>query len=756
MIGLLYDFVHVLVMALAIVSAVCSFVFADADLPAVIAVTMLSCVIAVLPPKLKSRGRILLGGMLLAVLSGVILTREADTRMDFIREHLWVLAVFLGCVGCVLFNHACRYIRNLRIIPVLAGTAVLLFSLFASIPMRRPAVLAILLWIVLSLCELIQNRWRKEGDGETEVHMVFSFPVIAVLFLILSLLKIPAVPYDWKFAKDLLKELRSGYELVKETLNLQNSWDEEDAEVGFSEDSRFFGRIGGSSYKVFEALSNHSAGEELRLMGKTFDTFEGRSWIKKDDSEENCRMYDILETISAIQRFDPDHVRDYIRIGTLQIAPEGLRTAHVFSPVKSIPEAVNEETVQKGGDLLFSKQNRRRYAVRFYRLNRSYEGFEALLNQNAETIDPISEEGLKNAESMVSGEDLSGITLAGLQAYRTRIREVYGEKPILSDRAEALLEEELAGIESGYQKLLKIESMLSRMNYTTSPGTLPEYVNSAESFLDYFLFESGEGYCTHFASAFVLLSRYLGIPARYVQGYCFVTEEGTTQVMSDTAHAWPQAYLEGIGWLDFEPSPGRKRASGWTVRKDTENEDGDSAEDMAAWYRERYGTQDGKEPVNPEGNEPSRKPEGSSFFAVLSLSVLFLLAFIPMDLFYRKIRYRRMSLKEKVRDRFEACMRILKRMGLKIREGETLSEFARRASQSLGAEVLTFIFDYETMIYGERPVSEEDAVKMEQACSALRKLFWQRLTQRGNREEEEPSGTPGRQESDSGGKSGHP
>ena len=79
MIGLLYDFVHVLVMALAIVSAVCSFVFADADLPAVIAVTMLSCVIAVLPPKLKSRGRILLAGMVLAVLSGMTLTREASS-----------------------------------------------------------------------------------------------------------------------------------------------------------------------------------------------------------------------------------------------------------------------------------------------------------------------------------------------------------------------------------------------------------------------------------------------------------------------------------------------------------------------------------------------------------------------------------------------------------------------------------------------------------------------------------------------------
>ena len=737
MIGLLYDFVHVLVMALAIVSAVCSFVFADADLPAVIAVTMLSCVIAVLPPKLKSRGRILLAGMVLAVLFGMTLTREAGTRMEFIREHLSVLAVFLGCV---LFNHACRYIRNLRIIPVLAGTAVLLFSLFASIPLKRPAVLAILLWIVLSLCELIQNRWRKEGDGEMEVHMVFSFPVIAVLFLILSLLKIPAVPYDWKFAKDLLKELRSGYELIKETLNLQNSWDEEDAEVGFSEDSRFFGRIGGSSYKVFETVSNHSAGEELRLMGKTFDTFEGRSWIKKDDSEENSRMYDILETISAIQTFDPDHVRDYIRSSTLQIAPEGLRTAHVFSPIKSIPEVVNEETIQKGGDLLFSKQNRRRYAVGFYRLNRSYEGFEALLNQNAETIDPISEESLKNAESMISGEDLSDISPAGLQAYRTRIHEVYGEKPALSDRTEELLEEELAGIESEYQKLLKIESMLSRMNYTTSPGTLPEAVNSAETFLDYFLFESGEGYCTHFASAFVLLSRHLGIPARYVQGYCFVTEEGTTQVMSDKAHAWPQAYLEGIGWLDFEPSPGRKRASGWAVRKDTETDGEDSEEDMAAWYRERYGTNAGKEePVNPEGNEPSRKPEGSSLFAVLGLSVLFLVAFIPMDLLYRKIRYRRMSLKEKVRDRFEACMRILKRMGLKIREGETLSEFARRASQSLGAEVLTFISAYETMIYGERPVTEEDAMKMEQACSALRKLFWQRLTQRGNREKDQLS-----------------
>ena len=51
------------------------------------------------------------------------------------------------------------------------------------------------------------------------------------------------------------------------------------------------------------------------------------------------------------------------------------------------------------------------------------------------------------------------------------------------------------------------EKELASFTYNRTPGPLPEYVVDESSFLDYFLLESKEGFCTHFATAFVLLAR---------------------------------------------------------------------------------------------------------------------------------------------------------------------------------------------------------------------------------------------------------
>ena len=60
-----------------------------------------------------------------------------------------------------------------------------------------------------------------------------------------------------------------------------------------------------------------------------------------------------------------------------------------------------------------------------------------------------------------------------------------------------------------------LDTLRSRVSYTLTPGRAP--VN--EDIVEYFLFESREGYCVHFASAATLMYRLLGIPARYVSGY---------------------------------------------------------------------------------------------------------------------------------------------------------------------------------------------------------------------------------------------
>ncbi|MGM9537352.1 MAG: transglutaminaseTgpA domain-containing protein [Candidatus Onthomonas sp.] len=78
-----------------------------------------------------------------------------------------------------------------------------------------------------------------------------------------------------------------------------------------------------------------------------------------------------------------------------------------------------------------------------------------------------------------------------------------------------------------------------------------------EEFTLWFLEESNQGYCMHFATAGTLLLRTMGIPARYTAGYALpVTAGETTDVPDSAAHAWVEIYLSGYGWYPVEMTPG--------------------------------------------------------------------------------------------------------------------------------------------------------------------------------------------------------
>jgi transglutaminase-like putative cysteine protease len=67
-----------------------------------------------------------------------------------------------------------------------------------------------------------------------------------------------------------------------------------------------------------------------------------------------------------------------------------------------------------------------------------------------------------------------------------------------------------------------------------------------------------QGYCVQFATAMVMMSRAAGIPARMAIGFLPGTEsEGVWTVLAADAHAWPELYLDGVGWTRFEPTPSR-------------------------------------------------------------------------------------------------------------------------------------------------------------------------------------------------------
>lgn len=108
---------------------------------------------------------------------------------------------------------------------------------------------------------------------------------------------------------------------------------------------------------------------------------------------------------------------------------------------------------------------------------------------------------------------------------------------------------------SDYQKALAIENFFhtSGFLYDTSPPR----VSTEKDINDYFLFECRKGFCIHFASAMVVLARACGLPARYTEGFVadeYEEQTGCYVVRESDAHAYPEIYIAGYGWMAFEPT----------------------------------------------------------------------------------------------------------------------------------------------------------------------------------------------------------
>lgn len=81
-------------------------------------------------------------------------------------------------------------------------------------------------------------------------------------------------------------------------------------------------------------------------------------------------------------------------------------------------------------------------------------------------------------------------------------------------------------------------------------------------FLNEFLNINQCGYDVHYATAAVMMMRYFGIPARYVEGYLITPSDAEIAeanipftLSGDRAHAWCEIYQDGIGWVPFEVTP---------------------------------------------------------------------------------------------------------------------------------------------------------------------------------------------------------
>ena len=193
------------------------------------------------------------------------------------------------------------------------------------------------------------------------------------------------------------------------------------------------------------------------------------------------------------------------------------------------------------------------------------------------------------------------------------------------------------------------------------------------------------------------------------------------------------AYIEGIGWLTFDPTPGFRRTPGWLVIEREQNTDGTAVTYMGTDDEEEEEETETASDVisdlqNPAAKDRTRLP--------LLLAALFLVLYLPADYLIRKIRFRRMSAREKARSLCSRCLRILRRLGYRPQPGETLSEFAAKASETVPAEYLGFLGAYEEILYRERAVTDKDIALFETNASQLLQFWLKRLFRRREKPDE--------------------
>lgn len=154
--------------------------------------------------------------------------------------------------------------------------------------------------------------------------------------------------------------------------------------------------------------------------------------------------------------------------------------------------------------------------------------------------------------SMVPAAGESVLRAAGAD-YPAEVTAPYLALPSLPERVVQLAEEVTQDASTPYDQALALEAYLRQFPYNLDVEAPP----AGRDVVDYFLFDAQTGYCDYYASAFVVMARSLGIPARLAVGYAtgdYDANQRAFVVRESSAHSWPEVYFPQVGWVRFEPT----------------------------------------------------------------------------------------------------------------------------------------------------------------------------------------------------------
>jgi len=308
----------------------------------------------------------------------------------------------------------------------------------------------------------------------------------------------------------------------------------------------------------------------------------------------------------------------------------------------------------------------------------------------------------------------------------------------LPDRVRQLAQEVTAGAVSDYDRAKLLETYLKEnYPYTNTPDLSRQ---RSRDVADAFLFEIREGYCDYYSTAFVVMARSIGLPARWVKGYATgfdpaaaelfqlsqgeyipdLSGAGTYIVRNADAHSWAEVYFEGFGWVPFEPTAGFSMP----LRMLPTEESGET-EPVSVDVSGSFET--------PGENSATGGNFAPAAIAIAAGTVLLALAAWfgwrhreRLAALWNRLRHRGAAPNDRIVMEMHRFIRFMRRKGLRRERHETMRETIGRWGAAFGdlrGELDQVLLQFEAALYGPAAGSEENYREFAERIRNLRKLM---------------------------------
>ncbi len=606
------------------------------------------------------------------------------------------------------------------------------------------AISLALIYIFLVLAEVLIAKYVSHRKINSSRIMVYLAPLVLVYILMVTYMPVSNKPVT------IHETIATG---VKDTVTkwykqIRYIFSSDKGEyglgmMGYSEDADFGGINEGEEKVCLNVFSTSPLGQPVYLRGNWKNIYSGTGWsedVKRTDTYYRFGedMLDWNELLYAMYRYDGlKSMEDLVRIDNIDITYKDIETSSIFLPARSIniksereldfktPENVNYGGLVGEG---FS------YNFSLLKLNYNSPKWEEFINKEQNytySSDGSSDLGPYRSavrEHMISiglhGDFTTEDTLAKRAAY---IKEEYTQLPEeLPERVYNLTKKITQGCDTPLEQCKAIEKYLRTYRYTLQPKKMPE----GNDLVDWFLFESKEGYCTNFATAMAVMVRTLGLPSRYDQGFVVKTgfrPNSSSEGKSTDAHAWVEVYIEGLGWMNYDPTPasgtGLNVAYRWdskvVMQRPSNTGDGKSDQliDMSDVYN--YHELMAKEnAIALEEEAQNKKLLGIIMYLMVTLVILGILlisGYIIIKIMRNTAAWKKLSTNNKLHAAMIQIFFLMDAFNLPIEDNETLHQYCNRVKRALEDEELSITeieSIYTSVRYSNKEVSTKELDKV--------------------------------------------